>query len=612
MENQETNTAKPAEQSAEKEIENSAEKNIDKNRENSMGNNIDQNTENKINNSSDQNTEKKKIHLGDALKVLGQKIMDVFRDYPVTMIAIMIAALIGSILVCWHDRDSELNLERAGVFCLLTAMQTIAFEEIFAHKKKIRLIGYGISAILAGLYVFILSSEKYVLFGVETDTLDEIVTRILVVHGILFVSLSIHHMFRRLEDDFEIYATKAFLELIKSTVIYGLFALGLALIIVIFNELIFDTDDFLEMVEIFLAGGIYVPMCLKSISGKNEEPGKFSRICFLYVLQPMLLLAFAIIYLYVIKLFLGGDVSSNHIFYILGFLFAIGMPIWTIVHGMKQKEGFLSRATAFLPYVFLPFILLQCWSIGLRISSYGMTPDRYFALVFILCEIIYFVLYFLHHRGNKQAISWILYAIIGLSVITLLFPGLSYDDVVIRSQMNRMTKMLESPDPDEASIKSAYRAISRVGYKGDQALATKLTKAQTEQIESFDEYGNLTNTRIYLHASRTFTDVDVSAYRKLYAMNNYRATPQDGAVTISVNGLSTSEKDLIEVNLKDYLDWILETFDESYDRRFNLDEHYLLSVNDRQDLYLTTFSIDFNSKTKEITSLTIGGYLLEK
>ena len=555
---------------------------------------------------------KKKNRLAETFKALSQKIIGVFKDYPVTMIAIMLAALVGAIMVSWENRDTEIYLEKAIAFLLLTAMQTLAFEEICKEKKPVRLIGYVFSAILAFLYVYVLSNSRETLLGMDADIIKSIFTRTLYVHGVIAIGLAILHMFRRLEDNFEIYATKAFLELIKSTVVYGLFALGLALILWIFNELIFDTDDLLEQVEIFLAGGIYVPMCLKAISGKNEDPGKFARFCFLYVLQPMLLLAFAIIYVYIIKIFVTNDIPSNQIFFILAFLFTVGMPIWTMVHGMKQKEGILAKATLFLPYVFLPFVILQCWAIGLRIRNYGLTPDRYAALVLILCELIYFVLYLLHHLGNQKALSWIFYALIAVAFFACLCPGTACDSAVTASQMKRMTKMLEAETPDERGIKTAYRAISQSGYRGRRALKEKLSARQLEQIKAMDEYGSLRDTDVSLYASREFTNVDISAYHKLYQANSFRSTPENGMVTILVKFESGKEKTTLEMDAGGYLDWIMDTFHESYDSRFSLKDRYLFPVNEHQDFYATQVNILFNSENRKIQSFTMEGYLLEK
>ncbi|MBP5264464.1 MAG: hypothetical protein J6Z33_08850, partial [Lachnospiraceae bacterium] len=49
-----------------------------------------------------------KFKLGENLKKLGLMILGVFKDYPVTMIAIVLAALGGSILVTWHNRETEI------------------------------------------------------------------------------------------------------------------------------------------------------------------------------------------------------------------------------------------------------------------------------------------------------------------------------------------------------------------------------------------------------------------------------------------------------------------------------------------------------------------------
>ena len=556
----------------------------------------------------------KKGHLLSTLKDLCQKIAGVFREYPVTMGAIVIAAFIGTLLVTWKNNDTSIYPERACAFCLLLAMQTLLFEEFFPKKLGRRITGYGISAVLSAIFVYILSYQEKLLFGMEQDLLAEWTAKVLCVYGVVMLGLSIYHMFRRTEEDFEVYATKAFLELLKASVFYGLFALGLALIIWVFNELIFDTDELLEQVEIFLAGGIYVPMCLKAISGKNEAPGKFARFCIQYALQPLQLAAFAIIYLYIIKIFVTGDIPSNKIFPILAFLFCVGMPIWTMVHALG-KDAFLHRISPFVPYAFIPFLFLQIWSLGIRISAYGMTYDRYFGIVLILLEVVYFVLYFLHHRGNKRSISWLLFVLMLTAFLTVLCPATNFEDVIIRSQMKRLTALLDQESiskGDESRIKSAYRVIDHVSRKGRQALQTKLTEAQRRQIESYDEYGDLGSTRIYLSAYRNFTKVDVSGYRMIYQFNCDRTAPKNGTMNVVIRDDESYNDEKIQIDLSDYLDWIVNTFDERYDSKFTLKERYLFHGNDQYDVYLTSISIDYNYETKEISSLDINGYLLEK
>ena len=566
--------------------------------------------------------QEKKMKLRENLKALATKLISVFQEYPVALISIVVAALIGAILVkTGSNEDLTLNLERGLLFLLTLAIQALTFEEFFPKKWVPRLTGYGISTLLSALYVFILSVERETFLGMDNEMVLNFVWRVFAVHGAIMVGLSIWHMFRRTEEDFEVYATKSFLALLQATVIYGLFALGLALLIWVFNELIFDTDEFLSQVEIFLAGGIYVPMCLKAISGKNEAPGKFSRFCIQYVLQPLQLLAFAIIYVYILKIFVTTGFASTRIFSILGFLFVCGMPIWTMAHGIQQT-GFFAKFTKFVPYSFLPFVILQIWSISLRIGEYGVTSDRYTCVILIVGELIYFVLYFLHHRGNKQALSWTLFAAMALTFIVLLCPGLSNDDVVIRSQMNRLTKFLSIEDPSEGEIyalKTSYRSINWLGYNGKKALNERLTAEQKSRAEKYLEYNyNDSGKWVSLYASRDFTDVDVSAYRRIhyvasfYASSSKQEALDSRIIPLRLANNSGETNETIQADLSSYLDWVMSTYTERYNNNFSLEDHAFVQINDQYALYLTHISIEYECGKKSIRHLEIRGYLMER
>ena len=557
-------------------------------------------------------------NLVEVIKTLWTRISDVFRDYTVTMITNMLAALVFSILVEWDNHDTVIYLERTASFFLLTAVQSLTFEECFKKNWVLRGAGYAVSVILSIAYVAILSSKSELIFGMAPDLVCEFTAKVLAVHGTVMVGLAIWHMFRRLEEDFEIYATKAFLELLKATVIYGLFAGGLATIILIFNALIFKTGDFLEQVEIFLASGIYVPMCLKAISGKNEEPGKFFRVCILYVLMPMLLIAFGIIYLYIGKIFLTNDVPSNKIFFILSCLFTVGVPVWTTARGLQQKDGFLPKVARLLPYAFLPFAFLQCWALGIRIGDYGFTPDRYWGLILILCEFIYVFLYFLHHRGNKQAISWILFVLMGVVFLTVLCPGTSFEAVTIHSQMPRLTKLLDKKDltnAEKASVKSSYLAIRRVGYNGKSALENTLTKAQKEQIESYDEYGYWVNENYYVTGYRHKDYVDVRDYSRIYKISSSYSDKDylgDGKVKITYSSSGThSNEDPLATDVSRLLE-LAKQCAKSRDGNFTFDGYELCPLDDTHDVWVTSIRFTLSDKDYEVLSVHLDGYLLEK
>ena len=559
----------------------------------------------------------KKNRLSKTLMALGKRIYEVFKDYPVTMGAIILAALAGAILVDIDKSNVEELVERIACFSLIFAMQVIMFEELFKSKLKVRIIGYAVSVIIAGFYTFLVFFDEKTLFGADIELIDYYAVKILFVYGVFTVGLSIHHMYRRLEEDFEVYCCRAFLEVIKATIIYGLFAIGLMIVVLIFNELIFDTDEFLLRIELFLAGGIYVPMCLKALSGKNETPGKFAKICIAYVLQSMLLIAFAIIYIYIIKIFVTNDIPSNEVFDILAFLFAIGMPIWTMVHGMKEESGVWTKISYFIPYAFIPFIILQCWSIGVRISAYGYTVSRYSAIVLIVGESIYFVLYFLQHRGNRRAVSWILFVLMALSVICILIPGISYDDVVIRSQTKRIVNIIEDGkelnDHEKSQVKSAYRVIDRIGFKGEQAIEKNFTKAVRDKIEEYDEDYYSYRSTVYLRDNKKLSNVDISGYSRIYRAESLDTGSDRHTCYIQlVDADGNLDDEVLDLNVEELVDWSIANYTDENEYDFDISGREMVKIDESRDFYITKIYIVYNSVTGEVTTTQIEGYVLER
>ncbi len=569
-------------------------------------------TDNNIENGTD-NKPAKKGRLIGAIKAIGVRIYETFKDYPATMIAIITAAFIGAVRIGdnFLSDNHEEALWRIISFCLIFAVQALFYEEIFKNKNKVRICGYAASLIISAFCVFVFFCENETLFSQDTDTVIEITARYLITYGVILTGFTLHHMYRRLEDDFEVYCTKTFLALIKASVVYGLFAIGLAIIVLIFNELIFKTHDFIWQLELFLSGGIFAPMCLKAISGRNEKPGKFARLCIVYVLQPMLIISFAIIYIYIIKIFVTDSVPSNQVFNILAFLFAIGMPIWTMIHGMREDDTFLAKAAVFLPYVYVPFIGLQAWSMGIRIKSYGFTASRYSALVFMILETVYFILYLIRHIGKVQTLSWILFAIMAAAVLGLLIPWTSYDDVIIRSQMKRMDELIGTGNLTEkaqSSVRSAYSEIRGTGYKGRAALENKYSEKERDEIEHYSGYSSW-EERIYINWRNEDTEIDVSEYRTLRKVREDLGSDDDLNM-ISFRNADPEHRYDHYFDTRELMDWIGDNYHPRNQSKFSLEGHEMWKLDESTDLCITYLSVTYNTGTREPEHISIGGYIM--
>ncbi len=76
----------------------------------------------------------KKNKLTEVIKGMGNKLYLVFKDYPVTLVAIILAALFGAIIIGVDNRDAEDALEKIAVCLMFMSAQNIFCEEVIKDK----------------------------------------------------------------------------------------------------------------------------------------------------------------------------------------------------------------------------------------------------------------------------------------------------------------------------------------------------------------------------------------------------------------------------------------------------------------------------------------------
>ena len=565
----------------------------------------------------------KKNLFKNTLDRLVSGLAEVFKDYPVTMVMILIAALFAAILVHVDYTDKMTNTyEKIMKFAFCMGAQGFVIEELF-KKKLIAKIGSFVFAVLFSLvFVYIDFYEEDYLFGIEFERISDIWLRIWVVYGVIIFSLAIYHIYRRLDEDFEEYCTRSFLTIAGSYIIYGLFAIGLAVILYIFNELIFDTDDFMECSEVFLATGFISAMTIRSLTKAHEKPGKFCRVCVMYVLLPMLIIAFAIVYIYMIKIFVLNDVPSNSVFGILAGLFSVGLPIWTMGHDIGRDGNGFERAAFIVPYAFIPFILLQCWSLFLRIGQYGFTSQRYFGIVLIVFEILYFIIYIIGRINKKDIVFVLLFTLMLAAPVCMISPRVCYDDVVINSQLGRIKQIINSgelSDSDKKEISSAYYTIKNVSFRGKNALEKKLTEAEKTLIEEYRDsgYGSSHSRRVYLRDRQSISDIDISEYSRIYETGNIGweyGVDKYNPYETSFETIAGSDQNsrYCTVDLTNLVKRALSQYDSDNEDSYELGSFRMLKVDNNTDLFIKEITMSFHEEEPDDVNVKMSGYLLER
>ena len=560
----------------------------------------------------DKSSTKSKPSIAAKLKSATLKIANIFKEYPVTLSSIVIIAAIAAVIIdC--DFDTEI-CERIIVFLAALSVQALFAEEYMRDKRALRIAIYVIAALLSAFFqYFEFSSGEYFL-GMPWYKANEIVTDLYISYFACLGLASIYHMYRRQGDTFESYCLKTFFGLVRTSVVYGLFAAGLAIIILIFDTLIFHTHNFIGRVEIFLAGGIYVPAMLLVVSGKKGGVGRFAKACVLYVLEPMLILAMAIIYIYIVKIFVTNDIPSNAVFSIITSLFASGMVIWTLACGIGEKNIFCKIA-AVLPFIFIPCILLQAWSVLIRINDYGFTPSRYFGVALVIFELIYMVLYLLQRLIKKEAIALILW-VAALAVVTaLLVPFANYTSVCARSQLKRLSgiKVNEALKDSELAetAGSAYRVLMNdCGYRGKDIVNQTFTEDEQKILKSSCGTSDSGSRTYYLNGSDELVGFDISGYKTLTSVDG-KGTEPVSTVELSVDGNVTYTADLSEF-VKELEEFGSKKAGSGQYDSFNLNEYGVIELDEQYDLKITWFNADYDAETGELEDLYINGYLLGK
>ena len=137
------------------------------------------------------------------------------------------------------------------------------------------------------------------------------------------------------------------------------------------NNLKEKLDNFFDKELMTLLWGYYVISWVYALTRTETEEETFSKILVKYVLIPLNLVIFGIIYIYVINILVFREIPSNQIYAILTGLFLFAMPTWTMSEAMEDLSVF-NKIASKLPFIFMPLMLLQIYAIGIRIMEFGV------------------------------------------------------------------------------------------------------------------------------------------------------------------------------------------------------------------------------------------------
>ncbi len=422
------------------------------------------------------------------------------------------------------------------------------------------------------------------------------------------------------EVDIGEYIIKVLKNLFNVGIIYTILNIGLTLILLIFMILILNNEnnwDLMARLQIALLGFLVLPASLVAITEINNDISKFIKTIILYIMLPLTIIATAIIYIYMAKIFIIREIPSNAIYRILAGLFTVAFPIWVSIYTFKEQSKSIEKMCKILPIAFAPFILLQIYSIYTRIAENGLTPSRYIGVVFIIFEII--AIFLSLYKERKYLIHTITTAVI-LIVISTILPVVNMQSASYISQSNRLKKAWKAnqtfnqlSDENKNIAKSAYKYLIRENnsikyipsYIDDEAIEN-YNKSDNYSYTNYLHYEYIDYPKTYGYSENEI--IPIEEYKKIQPVRVTEADKQLNTIT------NISLTNSITVDLREYISKIVEE-DKVSDKNVQeyIELNHKIKVDENTDFYITKFNLNYaNPRAVYVSYLVIEGYILYK
>lgn len=471
---------------------------------------------------------------------------------------------------------------------------------------------------------------------------------LLVIALLLAVWFSYNHNIRQKFNDHVMNANS---NIFFTSIIYGVIQLGVLFLVIIIQLLLFDDAfEFLSPIIILINGLFFAPAVICALIRENEKANMFMQVLVRYVMLTIALLAYAIIYIYILKLVITLSVPSNSVYAILTALFVISMFI-AYMSTTFEEHGFLQKFAYNAPLVFAPFILMQCYTIIVRIGQYGLTPMRYFGVTFIIFEIVYIVYYTISYKRDKEIVGQNLLLIVcAIVIITIFIPGINARSLSTSLARRSLASYTESlANNTQLTGKQIVRANAAAGFllendfgaerlakyfpafDDDQRdelrkLATESSKTMADSEQS-DDYLYPQSGWFSADLQELMTDgsLDVSGYASMkYVLISDGHDSADGIVSDTANlaVYNTAQghdyDPIMNVDLSDYCKEAIRLATDQADDTIDYDSYRakmqrasVIDINENARLYITEADIARNSKSEPVY-VQIHGYLFEK
>lgn len=374
-----------------------------------------------------------------------QTLVKTIKLYPMVLLAILIATIF-SIMEIWKIEFNALNstlIVDLIISSLYFAMSYMIVKLIITDKNieitnGQKAVVYAIVSVIVGLlcYFLIIKVDKSLYLKNQITQMG--------LFFALFIGMFVAGHFNT-EIDYADYAVKIILAIIESLIYCVTIFVGIVAILYTTKELFklnFNLSNLIvtcAVVIFFLLNATIIlskfPLkyCEENLKIKWLTPFKF---LFTRIIAPLFLIYGSILVLYIIKVVVLKTIPNNIITNLILWYGLLSVVVLFVSKTVQDK--FIKIYDKVQPIILLILSGMMFYSIGIRISYYGITEGRYMVViggVFIVISMIYYLFF------NKKTYITIPTTLLILTLISSVGPVSAYNISKI-DQKNRLEKML--------------------------------------------------------------------------------------------------------------------------------------------------------------------------
>ena len=524
------------------------------------------------------------------------KIRGILSNYRITIVLLILWTLTGiadEIVRDFLYTEKETNLFWSGVemlqdyellsglwrFFFLAALGCWLAETLFENNLKRKLMVMLPGTCLSGVFAFLMSSN---ITGEDSIRITEWIAG----YVIIMLALILFFSYRKTKLTFSEFVGGVFTNEMVVAFLSTLIFIGGVLFFATLEALFEGDFEYGYLFTTYLFCFCVLAGCVWALNDAEKEMHPAIIFSLWYILPVIAMGIIAAGYLYVLKMLFLREVPSNEVFTTMTVLFAVCFPVW-IMSNTFQKEGIYHRFLSAFPWLFVPLLGLQVYSLGIRIGEYGLTEQRYLGVMLILFEAAAIVTC----KFKSDHTERLLFVVIVLTVVSVYVPFIN------------MT------------------SLSRLNPNyGDTASAVGTTESDTPE----KKWGTI-------HGCQMVGELDAAGFSSMNMLNeagDYETYEYDNTTCLEVDFsnfrfVKRQTGETIEVDLsglyEDAVNYMRENPNPSKDKQTAyLKKNNRFELADGSQLYINHFEVSWIIVTEDgkeewkVRDTNIGGILLEK